>query len=104
MARTVKPLSDTQVKNAKPQDKIYKLSDGAGLQLKIFPNGSKTWILDYIKPTTQKRTNLSLGSYPAVSLKAAREKRQECRELLAKSTILNRGNAPSLSAVTTQPD
>jgi hypothetical protein len=41
MAKKVNPLTNTQVKQAKPKDKIYKLSDGGGLQLRIMPNGSK---------------------------------------------------------------
>jgi len=63
MARKVNPLTNTQVKQAKPKDKIYKLSDGVGLQLRIMPNGSKQWLLDYIKPFTKKCTSLSLGAY-----------------------------------------
>jgi len=82
MAR-VKPLTNTEVKQAKPLDKPYKLSDGDGLQLRIRPNGSKSWILDYYKPFTRKRTSMSLGMYPDVSLAQARDKRKHARELLA---------------------
>ncbi len=46
MAKKVKPLTNTEVKQAKPKVKIYKLSDGDGLQLRIMPNGSKQWLLD----------------------------------------------------------
>tara|TARA_R110001583_G_scaffold47238_1_gene147979 strand:+ start:132 stop:1379 length:1248 start_codon:yes stop_codon:yes gene_type:complete len=84
MAKKVKPLTNTEVKQAKPKDKIYKLSDGDGLQLRIMPNGSKQWLLDYFKPYTKKRTSFSLGSYPDVSLANARAKRVSSRELLAK--------------------
>jgi integrase len=84
MAKKVNPLTNTQVKQAKPKDKIYKLSDGDGLQLRIMPNGSKQWLLDYFKPFTKKRTSLSLGSYPEVSILEARKKRVVSRELLAK--------------------
>lgn len=61
MARTVKPLNDTQIKQAKPKEKEYSLSDGNGLQLSIRPNGTKSWIFKYYKPFTKKRTNLSFG-------------------------------------------
>ena len=44
MAIRTKPLTNTEVKQAKPKDKIYKLSDGNGLQLRIMPNGSKQWL------------------------------------------------------------
>lgn len=84
MAKKVKPLNNTQVRQAKPKDKLYKLSDGDGLQLRIMPNGSKQWLLDYFKPFTKKRTSLSLGSFPEVSLLEARKKRVASRELLAK--------------------
>lgn len=85
MARKVKPLTNTEVKQAKPKDKIYKLSDGDGLQLRIMPTGAKQWLLDYFKPYTKKRTSFSLGSYPDVSLANARAKRASSRELLAKN-------------------
>ncbi len=84
MARTTKPLTNTEVKQAKPKDKVYSLNDGLGLQLRIKPSGSKSWILDYYKPHTKKRTSLSLGTYPEVPLADARTKRTEARELLAK--------------------
>jgi integrase len=84
MARKVKPLTNTEVKQAKPKNKLYKLSDGDGLQLRIMPNGSKQWLLDYFKPYTKKRTTFSLGAYPEVSLANARAKRTSSRELLAK--------------------
>ncbi len=84
MARTTKPLTNTEVKQAKSQEKVYSLFDGGGLQLRIKPNGSKLWLLDYKRPYTKKRTSLSFGSYPDTSLADARKKRMEARELLAK--------------------
>jgi len=83
MAKTVTPLTNTQVKQAKSRDKLYKLSDGEGLQLRVIPNGSKQWLLDYQRPITKKRTSLSLGSYPDVSLADARKRKLAARELLA---------------------
>lgn len=83
MARKVLPLSDTQIKQAKPRDKDYELSDGGGLMLKVRKSGTKTWIFRYQKPITDKRNNISLGSYPELSLANARKKRSEARELLA---------------------
>jgi hypothetical protein len=41
MPKTAAPLTDTQVKNAKPKEKPYKLSDGAGLYLLVNPDASK---------------------------------------------------------------
>jgi len=84
MARTTKPLTNTEVKQAKPKDKVYTLSDGGGLQLRIKPNGSKLWLFDYRRPYTKQRTCLSFGSYPDLSLANARGKRDTARELLVK--------------------
>ncbi len=84
MARITKPLTNTEVKQAKSKEKVYTLSDGGGLQLRIKPNGSKLWLLDYMRPHTKKRTSLSFGSYPEISLAEARKKRTEAKELLAK--------------------
>ena len=84
MATTTKPLTNTEVKQAKARDKVYTLSDGGGLQLRVRANGSKLWLLDYSRPFTKKRTCLSFGAYPAVSLAEARSKRNQARELLAK--------------------
>ncbi|HDM8239162.1 integrase arm-type DNA-binding domain-containing protein [Vibrio parahaemolyticus] len=82
MAKQVKPLTETQIKNAKPQVKEYILSDGNGLRLRIKTNGTKTWLLNYTHPILSKRVNLTLGTYPNTSLKIAREKTREARELI----------------------
>ena len=84
MARTTKPLTNTEVQQAKPKDKEFNLVDGGGLALRVKPNGSKLWLLNYYRPYTKKRTSLSLGAYPAVSLAEARAKRNTAKELLAK--------------------
>ncbi|WP_105257911.1 integrase domain-containing protein [Pseudoalteromonas sp. T1lg88] len=83
MAKIVTPLTNTQVKQARPRDKLYKLADGEGLQLRVMPNGSKQWLLDYYKPISKARSSLSLGSYPEVSLADARKRKIAARELLA---------------------
>ena len=83
MARTTKPLTNTEVQQAKPKDKEFNLVDGNGLALRVKPNGSKLWIFNYYRPYTKKRTSLSLGTYPAVTLAEARKRRSEAKELLA---------------------
>ena len=40
-------LTATEIKAAKPKDKPYKLSDGGGMYLEIFPNGTKSWRMKY---------------------------------------------------------
>lgn len=75
------PLSDTAIRNAKPTDKVQKLSDGGGLYLLLNPNGSRWWRLKYRYSGKEKL--LSLGVYPDTGLKDAREKRDDARKLLA---------------------
>jgi integrase len=72
-------LTDTAIRNAKPRKKQYKISDGKGLYLLVTPSG-KYFRLDY--RFQGKRKTLALGVYPDVTLKAAREKRDEARRLL----------------------
>lgn len=83
MAIITKRLSATEVKEAKPKNKEYILTDGQGLNLRISPKGSKIWIFNYSVPIIKKRTNLTIGAYPAISLAEARAKREEFRALLA---------------------
>ncbi|MGR5118475.1 integrase domain-containing protein [Vibrio astriarenae] len=84
MAKVVKPLSDREIKSAKPKEKDFVLSDGGGLQLRVRAHGSKLWNFNYIHPATKKRVNLGLGSYPDISLSKARELKQYNRELVAR--------------------
>lgn len=74
-------LTDTKVKNAKPSEKVVKLTDGFGLYLLVHPNGSKYWQLGYRFEGKQKV--FSIGVYPAVSLADARQRRGDAKKLLA---------------------
>jgi integrase len=85
MPRIAKPLTHTEVSKAKPKAKIYDLSDGDGLQLRVKPSGSKIWQLSYSRPYTKKRTSISFGAFPAISLAEARNMRKEARALLARN-------------------
>jgi integrase len=84
MANTTKPLTDTEVKQAKPREKEYNLGDGKGLFLRIKPTGSKLWIFNYSRPHTKQRANLGLGIYPDLPLKEARKQAQALNSVLAK--------------------
>ena len=84
MARTTKPLTNTEIEKAKPQASKYSLPDGQGLFLLIMPNGSKLWRFNYYKPITKKRTEMSFGAFPQISLANARQMREESRALLSK--------------------
>lgn len=83
MANRTKPLTDTEIRTAKPKAKEYSLSDGKGLYLRIKPIGSKIWVFNYTRPITKKRANLGLGGYPDLPLADARRKAQEFRTVLA---------------------
>jgi Arm DNA-binding domain len=79
--RATMALTDTEVRNAKPADKAYKLTDAQGMFLLVAATGSKLWRMDY--RFAEKRKTLALGIYPAVSLLKARQRRDKARELLA---------------------
>ncbi|AIO41434.1 hypothetical protein DM40_998 [Burkholderia cenocepacia] len=74
-------LTDILIRSTRPGDKAQKLFDGGGLFLLIAPTGGKLWRLKYRFGGREKL--LALGVYPDVSLKQARERRDEARKLLA---------------------
>ena len=74
-------LTATTIKTCKPKDKAYKLTDGGGLYLLVSPSGGKWWRFDY--RFQSKRKTLSMGVYPAISLKDARDRRDEAKKQLA---------------------
>ncbi|WP_145572553.1 tyrosine-type recombinase/integrase [Yersinia mollaretii] len=78
------PLSDIQIRRAKPQEKAYTLSDGQGLSLLIEPNGSKGWRFRY--RFAGKARLMSLGTYDLISLAEARSKRDLARKQVADGT------------------
>lgn len=80
-------LTDTAIRNAKPGDKTKRMFDHGGLYLEVSTKGGKWWRLKYRFGGKEKR--LSLGVYPDVSLKTARERLDDARRLLAN------GNDPS---------
>lgn len=70
-------LTDAAVKSAKPGTKTKRLFDTLGLYLEVSPAGGKWWRLKYRVDGKEKR--LSLGVYPEVGLKEARERRDKAR-------------------------
>jgi integrase len=74
-------LTDTKIRSAQPREKAYKLADGGGLTLLVNPNGSKWWRLRYRKDGREQM--LSVGVYPDVPLKLARDKRDSIRRMIA---------------------
>lgn len=75
------PLTDTALRRIKPADTPKKYSDEKGLFLLVTPAGGKWWRLKYRFGGKEK--SLSLGVYPEISLKQARERRDEARALVA---------------------
>lgn len=75
------PLTDIEVRKAKAGTKRIRLFDGRGLYLEVSPNGGRWWRLKFRFHGKDKR--LSLGVFPDVSLKAARDRRDEARKLLS---------------------
>ncbi|MDL2317320.1 integrase arm-type DNA-binding domain-containing protein [Desulfovibrio sp. OttesenSCG-928-A18] len=74
-------LSDTAIRNAKPQSKPYKAYDADGLFIIVTPSGGKWWRFKYRFGGKEKL--ISLGTYPEVGLKEARRRRDEAREQIA---------------------
>ena len=74
-------LTDSAILGIAPSAKPTKHADGSGLYLVVYPSGSRLWRFNY--RVTGKRSTLSLGVYPAVSLEQARDKREQYRAMLA---------------------
>ncbi|WP_164855678.1 tyrosine-type recombinase/integrase [Bordetella avium] len=79
--KALEKLTDIKVRTAKPTDKNYKLSDGGGLYLLVKADGGKYWRYDY-RFIDRART-MALGVYPETTMRAARDKHKQARQLLA---------------------
>jgi integrase len=75
------PLTQTQIEKAKPGPAARRLWDSQGLYLEVSAVGGKWWRLKYRIAGKEKR--ISLGTFPDVSLKNARKRRDAARELIA---------------------
>ncbi|CAM4085825.1 phage integrase [Klebsiella pneumoniae] len=83
MARTTRPLTNTEVLRAKALEKDLTLHDGDGLFLIVKTSGKKLWRFRYQRPATKQRTMMGLGAFPALSLADARGLRANYLALLA---------------------
>ena len=91
MAHIRDKLTDPRIKSAKPKDRAYKLSDGAGMYLHVMPGGGRYWRLKYRFGGKEK--TLALGVYPDVNAgQAARNKRKAARVI-----YLDSGKDPGLA-------
>lgn len=77
------PLTNNEILKAKPREKDFTLHDGDGLFLLVKTSGKKLWRFRYQRPVRGSRTDLSLGSYPALTLAAARQIRDQYLATLA---------------------
>ena len=73
-------LTELVIKQAKGEEKTYHLSDGHGLSLEVRPDGKKYWIIRYWVNRKERRS--SIGPYPGVTLKEAREKNSAFRKAM----------------------
>ena len=74
------PLTDTRIRQSKPKDKPYKLTDGGGLHLEVRPTGAKLWRLRY--RLAGKENVYAIGRYPEVDLKGARSDRDAAKKII----------------------
>jgi len=72
-------LTEVQIKNLRPKEKLYRKSDGGGLFIVVKPNGAKFWQFRY----KGNSKTVSYGPYPQITLKTARQFAQQDRELIA---------------------
>lgn len=75
------PLTEIAIRALQPKERPYKVADAGGLHLLVTPAGGRLWRLKF--RFDRKEKLLSLGSYPLVSLKVAREKRDDAKRMLA---------------------
>jgi integrase len=74
-------LTEIAIRSAKPADRTHRMYDSRGLYLEVSPAGGKWFRFKYKFDGKEKR--LSLGVYPDVGLRKARDRRDEARRLLA---------------------
>jgi len=74
-------LSDKKIQAAKPKEKPYPLADGGGLYVEVLVTGSKVWRYSY--RVDGKRSKATIGTYPAIGIKAARDSHEAMRGTLA---------------------
>jgi integrase len=74
-------LKPAHIDNAKPGEKPYSLTDGGGLHIEVLPGGSKVWRYKYLRDG--KREKVTIGQYPGINIKTARDRHEELRQVLA---------------------
>ncbi len=90
-------LTDTALKALKPKQKAYVVSDDRSLYAEVLPTGAIVWRFRY--RLNGKREKLTLGKYPALTLKNARLKRDEAAQLVAMGQSPAQKNSATRSPV-----
>ncbi len=99
-------LTDTQIKQTKPKERSCKVADSGGLYLFISTTGTKSWRYDY--RFHGRRETFTIGKFPAVSLKDARDLHADCHCLCAqysdsRGAPIARQNSQQASLKTNKP-
>lgn len=76
-------LKPAMINSAAPREKAYSLTDGGGLHIEVLPSGSKVWRFKY--HLDGKREKVTIGAYPAFSIKAARDRHEELRAMVERN-------------------
>ena len=92
-------LTEAKVRQAKPKEKVYFLTDDDGLSLKVESNGRKSWSYRYSIEGTNKRPRVKLGEYPFMSLKQARTTRDEYKFSGHNNERINKKNIKSFQDI-----
>lgn len=99
-------LNTKFILNAKPKNREYRLSDGSGLVLRVRPTGDKSWLYCFRLPSDRRLLQMTLGSLHDVSLKEARSKLPELRNLVSEGidprTVRAAMKAENSQAITMQ--
>lgn len=98
MAKIILPLTSKQVKEAQPKQATYKLFDGGGLILAIYPTGKKVWRLDYYD-LNKKRKTYTIGDAKYISLADARKKRDELKGNLENNKSIDKADINTFRTV-----
>jgi integrase len=94
-------LTEFEVKSLRKAEKVYRVSDGANLYLEVRPSGGKHWRYVFATPGGQKgqKTMRSLGSWPVVTVKRAREKALALAREIEAGTLAPKAEAPTFGAI-----
>ena len=76
-------VPDTTLRNAKPEDKRYRISVGGSVYLEVMTTGHKVWRMRYRRPDTEKQAILTIGNYPDISQPDARQAARDAKALLS---------------------